>query len=367
MATIGWYGPLINLSEASSHIGHFVQLLVFIHKTIPVQYKSSGGGKVIRTDIHVGDDTRRYFTVSIWQKNMESNLTAGSIVLLQNVKVTQFGDVVEAKTVQQSSIQCLVDTYESIRSEGENNSMLKACHAGIATKEKLKKVIAWVLRVEPILDMRISHSSKRNQMSVNWKLPEEVKNKDCLSLVEVSKLNDSCNAYFFASIGEMFLPITSMHLHEEMMFIRSRIFSSNYENLVEDLICTGCQLCGAPLNSESGSRIEKPVPLYCGISCNRLHVVSLIYRPFLLYLWDESTYIPVVVNNKAAEMLFGNIKAASVHSSYKKQSCGQLTTKSSNVAIEDQYGPDMLVESLEMSYLDIHYVILILINNYHIY
>lgn len=31
---------------------------------------------------------------------------------------------------------------------------------GIVTKEKLKKVIAWVLRVEPILDKHVLHNSK---------------------------------------------------------------------------------------------------------------------------------------------------------------------------------------------------------------
>ncbi|KAF5809488.1 putative nucleic acid-binding protein [Helianthus annuus] len=328
MAAIGWYGPLINLSEAPSHIGHFVQLLVLVHRTLPVEYKSSGGGRVIRTDVQVGDDTRPYFGVSIWNnKHMESVLKAGNVVLLQNVKVTRFGDAVEARTVQQSSIKCLIDSYESIRSEGVNN-LMKVQHIGIASKEKLKKVITWVLRVEPILFKRISHNFKRNQNSANWKFPEEMQHKDCLSLVEVSNLNDSCNASFFASVGEMFLPMHLPDIDEERMFIRSRICSSAYGNLAEDLVCTGCQLCGAPLNSEFGSRIEqKTVPLYCQKSLNRLHVVGLIYRPFLLYVWDDSTYIPLVIKNKAAEILFGNIKAESVHSSYRKQARGQLINK----------------------------------------
>ncbi|CAI9266599.1 unnamed protein product [Lactuca saligna] len=333
MATIGWYGPLIDLSQASSHSGHFVQLLVLVHNTLPVQYKTSGVGKVIRTDIQVGDDTRRYFPVSIWQKHMESMLKPGNIILLQNVKVTQYGDVVEARTVQQSSIQCLVDSYEAIHSKGENN-LMKVNHIGIATKEKLKKVVAWVVRVEPIPNKHLLHNYKRNQNLKNWKLHEETQHKDCLSLSDVSRLNDSCNASFFASIGEIFLPIMG-EFEEERMFIRSRIFSSAYKNLTEDLICTGCQLCGAPLNSEFGSRIEQEtVPLYCQKSSNRLHVVSLIYRPFLLYVWDESAYVPVVVKNKAAEILVGNIKAESVHSTYQKQKqgCGQRANKS----MEDQ-------------------------------
>lgn len=324
MAAIGWYGPLIDLSEAASHSGHFVQLLVLVHKTIPIQYKTSGGGKVIRTDIQVGDDTRPYFPVSIWQKNMETMLKAGNIILLQNVKVTQFGDVVEARTVQQSSIQCLVDSYETIIHTKGTNNMKKVNHIGIATEEKLKKVVAWVVRVAPIPNHHVLRNYKRNQNTANWKFHEETQNKECLSVLDVSNLNDSCNATFFASISEMFVPITS-EFEEERMFIRSRICSSAYQNLTQDLICTGCRLCGAPLNSEFGSRIEQEtVPLYCQKSSNRLHVVNLIYRPFLLYVWDESAYIPVVVKNKAAEILLGNIKAESVGSTYQKQACGEL-------------------------------------------
>ena len=34
-SAIGWYGPLIDLSEASLHVGDFVQLLVFVHRSTP--------------------------------------------------------------------------------------------------------------------------------------------------------------------------------------------------------------------------------------------------------------------------------------------------------------------------------------------
>lgn len=45
---------------------------------------AKGGREVIRTDIQVGDDTRRFFHVSIWQKQMASMAVAGDIVLLQS-------------------------------------------------------------------------------------------------------------------------------------------------------------------------------------------------------------------------------------------------------------------------------------------
>ncbi|KAL6984397.1 hypothetical protein U1Q18_017774 [Sarracenia purpurea var. burkii] len=42
-----------------------------------------------------------------------------------------------------------------------------------------------------------------------------------------------------------------------------------------------------------------------------------------LYVWDDSKYIPLLVNNNAAELLFGNIKAEKVHSCYGRQKYDQ--------------------------------------------
>ncbi|KAI9086863.1 hypothetical protein K1719_031186 [Acacia pycnantha] len=37
-SALGWYGPLIDLSRASSHFGDFVQLLLFVlHRSTPLQ------------------------------------------------------------------------------------------------------------------------------------------------------------------------------------------------------------------------------------------------------------------------------------------------------------------------------------------
>lgn len=38
-----------------------------------------------------------------------------------------------------------------------------------------------------------------------------------------------------------------------------------------------------------------------------------------LYVWDESKYLPLLVRNKAAEVLFGNIKAERVSLCYRGQ------------------------------------------------
>lgn len=78
---------------------------------------------------------------------------------------------------------------------------------------------------------------------------------DCFSLQEVLRLTTSFNAIFNASIGEMFLPITWRTIGEsenEKMFVSRRLSKMENNDLVEDLICTGCQLCGSPLDLECG-------------------------------------------------------------------------------------------------------------------
>lgn len=43
-----------------------------------------------------------------------------------------------------------------------------------------------------------------------------------------------------------------------------------------------------------------------------------------MYVWDDSQYIPLLVTNKVAELLFGNISAESVYSCYKREKSSQM-------------------------------------------
>ncbi|XP_043715378.1 uncharacterized protein LOC122663799 [Telopea speciosissima] len=111
---------------------------------------------------------------------------------------------------------------------------------------------------------------------------------------------------------------------KERMFISRRLFMKGENKIVEDLICTGCNLCGSPMVLDYGSLPEKNMlPLYCQRSSNHLHTVCLIYRPFLFYVWDHSECIPLLVRNKAAEVLFANITADKVYSCYRSQNQNQ--------------------------------------------
>ncbi|KAF5740301.1 hypothetical protein HS088_TW11G00368 [Tripterygium wilfordii] len=325
-SAIGWYGPLIDLSKAALHIGDFVQLLVFVHRSTPVQFKLSKGGEVIRTDIQVGDDSRPFFSVSLWQKQMASIAVAGDVILLQNVKITKFGDAVEARTENCSSLLPLIHPFESLVSKGLDDLMVES-RVGTAAREKFRKVVKWARQAGATLFNTKFQSFQKGQLSRNWKVPGESESRRCFSLSEVSQLFDSCKAIFSAFIGEMFLPITWKALgdnEKEKMFISRRLSNVVDDSLVEDLICTGCRLCGSTFDMQYRSVVEQTsFPLYCPKSSNHLHAVSMIYRPFMLYLWDESDYMPLLVRNKAAELLFGNIKAEKVYLCYRKQKQNQ--------------------------------------------
>ncbi|XP_042486220.1 uncharacterized protein LOC122066483 isoform X2 [Macadamia integrifolia] len=327
MAAIGWYGPLIDLSKAVSHIGDYVQLLVFVHKSRPIQlivqrFKFPKEGELVRTDIQVGDDTRPFFSVSLWQKQIGSMVFAGDVILLQNVKVVRFGEFIEARTVQLSSLLRLVHPYELLISKDD---LLADCRVGKTTKGKLRRVIEWVQQVGSTVHVGL-HTYQRKKLLKNWKVHEDIKYVDCVSISEVSCLTKCCNVSFFASVGGIFMPSSlgnDERYETERMFIGRRLFMKG-DNKIADLICTGCSLCGSPMVLDNGSFPEKNMlPLYCQKSSNHLHAVCLIYRPFLLYVWDHSECIPLLVRNKAAEVLFANITADKVYSCYKSQNQNQ--------------------------------------------
>ncbi|KAH6799963.1 hypothetical protein C2S52_000427 [Perilla frutescens var. hirtella] len=366
-AAIGWYGPLIDLCKASSYIGDYVQILVFVHKFTPIQYKITGnGGEVVRMDVMVGDDTRSYFPVTIWQKQMRSQIAVGHVFLLQSMlllvfkncwwdfrhdsmnyrshqlfetpfsssqesrppelycnylKITRYGDTVEARALHCSSLQCLLQPDDFVAPKGLDK-LIRECCVGITVKDKLQKVAGWLQRARLVhCGSVLNYSECRRQLKVNWKLHEEIRTQDCSSLSELCQCENPCKATFHASVGEIFLPITWENLQEpdaERMFVSRRLHVLGQNGLVDDLITTGCQLCGTPVNGRLGVNVEQnTIPLYCQKSSDRLHVIGTIYRPFLLYVWDDSKYLPISVTNKAAELLFGNIPAEKVHSSYK--------------------------------------------------
>lgn len=96
--------------------------------------------------------------------------------------------------------------------------------------------------------------SQRKQPSINWKVHEETKSQGCVSLKDLSNLPDSSKVTLYASVGEVFLPITWRHLPEsatESMFISKRLYMHSDCDVADDLITAGCHLCGTPLSYET--------------------------------------------------------------------------------------------------------------------
>ncbi|XP_021760526.1 uncharacterized protein LOC110725341 [Chenopodium quinoa] len=320
---MGWYGPLIDLSAASSHVGDFVQLIVFVHHYTPVQYKlgrgremGRGRGELIRTDISVGDETRPQLSITLWNNHLASSVSAGDILFFRNVKVCSYAGMLQATSVEYSSILRLIHPFHSLLSRGVDD-LLTTCRLVGTAKDKLRRVIQWVHHTRSTLSYQQPNFHQTTPAPRNWKVHQEQKPRQCFLLSQVLHLSTSCKAIFHASIGQVFLHSLWPHADNERLFIRSRL-TTKADFIVEDMICTGCHLCGFPLCSDSAT-VGKQSPLYCAKSSNRLHTVGLIYRPFMLYVWDDSEYIPLHVTNKAAEFLFGNIIAEDVYQSYKGQ------------------------------------------------
>lgn len=57
-----------------------------------------------------------------------------------------------------------------------------------------------------------------------------------------------------------------------------------------------------------------------------------------LYVWDELEYMPLLVRNKAAELLFGNIRAERVYHSYKEKTRVKYP-HTQHVPRENHYNP----------------------------
>ncbi|XP_072971422.1 uncharacterized protein [Typha angustifolia] len=275
MDAIGWYGPLVDLSAVGSHLGHFVQLIVFVRRSEPILKESeSHGGKLLKTMIQVGDDTRSNFSVSVWSRHIGSMMVNGDVILLQR-------------------------GYEF---EGHNKF-------GETTRAKLRRVIDWWLHNKSALQHVQQIKLK------NWKESEEMKTTNCVTTSEALNLTSSCNSNFYAWIGEILLPCSPSPDEKGNLFASKRLAMMAENKIVEDFISTGCKLCGSPVDSRNVSGINN-FPLYCQKSSKCLHDICFIYRPFLLYVLDQTGQVPLLVKNKAAEILFGNITAEHVRRSY---------------------------------------------------
>ncbi|XP_020579534.1 uncharacterized protein LOC110024099 isoform X3 [Phalaenopsis equestris] len=275
-AAIGWYGPLIDLSRASSHVGDMVQLLVFVQRSQPIEkIIASSRRPILMTNIQVGDDTMPYFVVSVWHKYIGTMIVPGVVILLQNVKIVKFREVLQATTLQISSLTVLAHGSHLITSK-DSDQLIAHLQLGGTTREKYSKVIHWIQHTESAMYfVRKTDGDQQSSVQVpkNWKSPEDPKPRNILSITDVLCLHNSCKVVFHAFIGEIFLSSLRNDEAKEQMFLRKTLLKIDKTRIMEDLICLGCTKCGSPMDYR--------FPLYCSNNSNYVHDIGQIYKPFM--------------------------------------------------------------------------------------
>ncbi|ONM17049.1 hypothetical protein ZEAMMB73_Zm00001d003495 [Zea mays] len=309
-AVVSWYGPLIDLSAAASHVGGFVQLLAVVRRLLPHQEQNAATGRTYqRTIAEVGDDTRSSFSVSLWSSKHNSTIIAGDVLLLQNIKIVQFRNGLEGRASQMSSVQVLLNSKDLLDTEPEGIcELISSCKVGNATKSKLRKVAEWIIHTKCAL------GESHHQMQVvskNWKLAKENESAHFLSISELISQRKLCNINIYACIGKMVLVSSPTSPLKVNLSVIDRRSFKEHSDIVRDLVTAGCKLCGSPLYHKNLHE-ENTFALDCPNNPKYLHVPGQIYRPFLIYIYDQSGQVPLLVRNRAAETLFANITADDV-------------------------------------------------------
>lgn len=205
-----------------------------------------------------------------------------------------------------------------MRPEGIDELIIN-CKVGNATRSKLRRVAEWIVHTK-----RTVTKNHHQVMSKNWKERIEKDSAD-LSITELLSQRKLCNVNIYASICKIVL-MGSLTPHFKGKFsVIERLSLDEHNDIVRDFICSGCKLCGLPLYPKN-LRGESTSLIDCPNNPKYLHVVGQIYKPFMIYVRDQSGQIPVLVRNKAAETLFANIIADDVFECYKSSHCMLLDT-----------------------------------------
>ncbi|CAN6235196.1 unnamed protein product [Urochloa humidicola] len=326
-SVVSWYGPLIDLSAAASHVGGFVQLLAAVRRVLPHQEQNAATGRTYRkTIVEVGDDTRSSFCVSLWSSKQSSDMIAGDVLLMQNIKIVEFRNGLEGRASQISAVQVLLNSKDLMNPQGIGE-LIASSKVGDATKSKLRRVMEWTLRTKCAL----GESHQQLQVtSKNWKEAKEKESTGSLCISELLSQRELCNINVYACIAKMVLvssPASHSKGHLPVIDIN---YLKEHNDIVRDFIIAGCKLCGSPLNHKNVHG-ENTFAIDCPNNPKYLHVPGQIYKPFMIYVYDQSGQVPLLVRNKAAEILFANIIADDVSECYKRPMLLETYVKSGNL------------------------------------
>uniref|UniRef100_A0ACD5V858 Uncharacterized protein n=1 Tax=Avena sativa TaxID=4498 RepID=A0ACD5V858_AVESA len=325
-AVVSWYGPLIDLSAAAGHLGGLVQLLASVRRVLPHQEQNTATGRTYqRIILEVGDDTRSSFSVSLWSNGTSSAIVAGDVLLLQNIKIVEFRNGLEGRASQTSATQVLLNSRDLMQSEGIGELIIN-CKVGTATRSKLRRVSEWILHTK-----RACTKNHHQMMSKNWKERTENNSADLLSISELLSQSKPRDFNISASIGKIVLVGSLTPALKEQLSVIEKLSLNEHNDIVRDFITTGCKLCGLPLYQKN-LHGDSTFPIDCPGNPKYVHAVGQIYKPFMIYVRDQSGQVPVLVRNKVAETLFANIIADDVSECYKSRHCMLLDTCESGSA-----------------------------------
>uniref|UniRef100_A0A0D9W5N2 Uncharacterized protein n=1 Tax=Leersia perrieri TaxID=77586 RepID=A0A0D9W5N2_9ORYZ len=325
---VSWYGPLIDLSAAAGHLGGFVQLLASVRRVLPQQGQSATDGRAFqKIMLEVADDTRSSFCVSLWPKH-GSSVLAGDVLLLQNIKIVEFRNGLEGRASQISAVQVFLNSKD-LKERGIDE-LIDNCKVGDNTRSKLRRVVewAWMQHNKCALAENCHKATLKN-----WKDRKEKELGEFLSISELLPQSKLCNIGIYAFVCKMVLTGSLTSDSNRKFSVIERFSLKEHNDIVRDLVTTGCTLCGSPLYPKN-LHGESTYPIDCPKSPKYLHAIGQIYKPFMIYVRDQSGQVPVLVRNKAAEILFANIMADDVSECYKNRhfmlldtsDCGNLNT-----------------------------------------
>ncbi|KAI5013751.1 hypothetical protein ZWY2020_040637, partial [Hordeum vulgare] len=241
--------------------------------------------------------------------------------------IVEFINGLEGRASQMTAVQILMDPKDLVQPEGIDEFLIN-CKLGNATRSKLRRV-----------------------MSKNWK--ERIKN-DSADFLSISELLPQSKPFLMGSLR----PELKGHLS-----VMDKHSLNGHNDIVRDFITIGCKLCGLPLYQKN-LHGDSTYPIDCRDNPKYLHVIGQIYKPFMIYVQDQTGQVPVLVKNKVAEILFSNINADDVSECYKSRHCMLVDTcdsgQSSTCGMLDGSGKTGIAKSKRTKHkLDFHLILLI--------
>uniref|UniRef100_A0A0D9W5N3 Uncharacterized protein n=1 Tax=Leersia perrieri TaxID=77586 RepID=A0A0D9W5N3_9ORYZ len=235
--------------------------------------------------LEVADDTRSSFCVSLWPKH-GSSVLAGDVLLLQNIKIVEFRNGLEGRASQISAVQVFLNSKD-LKERGIDE-LIDNCKVGDNTRSKLRRVVewAWMQHNKCALAENCHKATLKN-----WKDRKEKELGEFLSISELLPQSKLCNIGIYAFVCKMVLTGSLTSDSNRKFSVIERFSLKEHNDIVRDLVTTGCTLCGSPLYPKYAPYIANVSPaiyMYKDICFHCHDIVNLYAETFM-----ENPLIPL--------------------------------------------------------------------------